>query len=87
MAASAGGMNRFYLILGGLAVAGAAVLAALTLRKPAVSIPANAAVQVSDTSGFHGYYAGSDSAPLSVTARHTPPRDRIAIERVAIAPP
>ena len=44
MAASAGGMNRFYLILGGLAVAGAAVLAALTLRKPAVSIPANATV-------------------------------------------
>lgn len=67
MAASAGGMNRFYLILGGLAVAGAAVLAALTLRKPAVSIPANATVQVSDTSGFHGYYAGSDSAPLTVT--------------------
>jgi protein-disulfide isomerase len=67
MAASAGGMKRFYPILGGLAVAGAAVLAALTLRKPAVSIPANATVQVGDTSGFHGYYLGSDSAPLTVT--------------------
>ena len=67
MAAPAGGLNRFYLILGGLAVAGAVVLGVLALRSKPVSIPANAAVQVSDTSGFHGYYLGSDSAPLTVT--------------------
>jgi protein-disulfide isomerase len=67
MAATAGGMNRFYLILGGLAAAGVAVLVALTLRSKPVSIPANATVAVSDTSGFHGYYLGSDSAPITVT--------------------
>jgi protein-disulfide isomerase len=67
MAAAPSGMNRFYLFLGGAAVAGVAVIGFLTLRKPPISIPANPAIQVTDTSGFHGYVLGSDSARLEVT--------------------
>jgi protein-disulfide isomerase len=67
MAAAPGGMNRFYTLLGGLAVIGAALLIYLSVRRPSVSIPANVTIQISDTSGFHGYYMGSDSAPLTVT--------------------
>lgn len=66
MAAASSGLNRFYYILGAVAVAGAGTLFFMANRK-AVSIPANVTVQVSDTSGFHGYYLGSDSAPLTVT--------------------
>ncbi len=66
MAAASSGLNRFYYILGAVAVAGAGALIFMANRKP-VSIPANVTVQVSDTSGFHGYYLGSDSAPLTVT--------------------
>jgi len=60
-------MNRFYLLLGGIAVAGAGVIAFLAVRKPPVSIPANPVINVADTSGFHGYLYGSDSAALEVT--------------------
>jgi protein-disulfide isomerase len=67
MAAAASGLNRFYYLLGGAAVVGVAVLVFLSVRRPPVSIPANVTIQVSDTSGFHGYYEGSDSAPLMVT--------------------
>lgn len=67
MAAAPGGMNRFYLLLGSIAVAGIGALAFLAARKPAVSIPANPVISVSDTSGFRGYILGSDSAPLEVT--------------------
>ena len=67
MAASPSGLNRFYYLLGGAAILGAAAIGYLAMRKPPVSIPANAVIQVSDTSGFHGYYEGSDSAPLTVT--------------------
>lgn len=66
MASAASGLNRFYYILGAVAVGGAGVLAYMATRN-SVSIPANVVVQVSDTSGFHGYYLGSDSAPLTVT--------------------
>jgi protein-disulfide isomerase len=60
-------MNRFYLLLGLVAVAGLGVLAYLVTRPASVSIPANVAVQVSDTSGFRGYIKGSPSAPVEIT--------------------
>jgi protein-disulfide isomerase len=67
MAESAGGVKPFYLVLGAVAVVGVAGLAWLVLRPRSVSIPANVVVQPADTSGFHGYVVGSDSAPLTVT--------------------
>lgn len=67
MAQGSGGLNRFYLVLGLAVVAGGGVMAYVLTRRPAVSIPANPVIQVSDTSGFSGYYLGSDSAPLTVT--------------------
>lgn len=67
MAAASSGLNRFYYLLGAAAVAAAGALGFMALRRPAVSIPANVVVQVSDTSGFSGYYLGSASAPLTVT--------------------
>jgi protein-disulfide isomerase len=67
MADGSGGLNRFYLVLGLAVVAGGAVMAYVLTRRPAVSIPANPVIEVSDTSGFSGYYLGSDSAPLTVT--------------------
>jgi protein-disulfide isomerase len=66
MAAGTSGLNRFYYILGAVAVGGVAILA-YTASRGKVSIPANVVVQVNDTSGFHGYYLGSDSAPITVT--------------------
>ncbi|MFN8646922.1 MAG: thioredoxin domain-containing protein [Gemmatimonadales bacterium] len=67
MAAASSGLNRFYMLLGATAVAAAAALAFVTLRKPDVSIPANVVVTAADTNGFSGYYLGSDSAPITVT--------------------
>lgn len=61
-----GGMNRFYLLLGLVAVVGAGVLFFMTRRKP-VSIPANVVVTEADTTGFSGYYLGSETAPLTIT--------------------
>lgn len=66
MAASPGGMNRFYLILGGIALVGVAVLAWLASRPADVSIPANVMVQPGDTAGFRGYVLGSADAPVEV---------------------
>jgi protein-disulfide isomerase len=67
MAAAPSGLNRFYYVLGAIALIGVAAIGYLAIRKPPISIPANVTIQVSDTSGFHGYYLGSDSAPLTVT--------------------
>jgi protein-disulfide isomerase len=67
MAAAQSGLNRFYLVLAVVGIAGGAGLAYLAVRRPSVSIPANVTIEVSDTSGFHGYFLGSDSAPLTVT--------------------
>lgn len=67
MAAASGGLSRFYLLLGAAAAAGLGAIAFAALRKPAVSIPANPTISVSDTSGFRGYILGSDSAPIEVT--------------------
>jgi protein-disulfide isomerase len=60
-------MKRFYTLLGAVAVLGAGILG-YQLSKPAtVSIPANVAIQPSDTAGFHGYVKGSDAAPVEIT--------------------
>lgn len=67
MAAATGGMKGFYTLLGAAAVIGAGVIVFLKFQKPALSIPANPVIQVADTSGFRGYFLGSDSAPLEVT--------------------
>lgn len=67
MAAASSGLNRFYLVLAVVGIAGGAGLAYLAVRRPTVSIPAKVTIEVSDTSGFHGYYLGSDSAPVTVT--------------------
>lgn len=67
MAAATGGMKGFYTLLAGAAVIGAGVIGWLAFRKPPVSIPANPEITVADTSGFRGYFLGSDSAPLTVT--------------------
>ena len=67
MAAAPSGLNRFYLALAVVGIAGAAGLAYMAVRRPAISIPAKVTIEVSDTSGFHGYYMGSDSASLTVT--------------------
>jgi protein-disulfide isomerase len=60
-------MSRFYLALGGLAVAGAAVLFFL-MRQPsgAPRAASEAPVAVVDD-GFRGYTQGSDAAPVEVT--------------------
>ncbi len=67
MAAAPSGLNRFYYVLGAVALVGVAALGYMVVRKPPISIPANVTIQVSDTSGFHGYFWGSDSAALTVT--------------------
>src|ERR1043165_4678783 len=67
MAASPSGMNRFYVVLGAGALAGAAALMYMVTRPKAVSIPANVAVLAADTAGFRGYLLGSDSAKVEIT--------------------
>jgi len=67
MAATQGGMKRFYILFAVLALAGLAVLGFLVFRPSSVSIPANVAVQAGDTSGFRGYMRGSPSAPVEIT--------------------
>ena len=61
------GVNRFYLVLGAAALAGLAALV-YQVRKPgSVSIPANVKVELADTTGFHGYLLGADSAKVEVS--------------------
>lgn len=67
MAATQPGLTRFYLLLGGAAIAGAGVLVYLVRRPNAVSIPANVTVLQADTAGFRGYLLGSDSAAVEIT--------------------
>jgi len=67
MAASPVGVKRFYGVLGAVAVVGIGLLG-YQLAKPAtVSVPANVAIQPSDTAGFHGYVKGADSARVEIT--------------------
>jgi len=67
MAAPQPGLNRFYLLLGGLAVAGVGVLAYLAMGRGPVSIPVNVTVAADDTAGFRGYLIGSPDAPVEIT--------------------
>lgn len=60
-------MNRFYLLLGGAALIGVAVFGYVLTRKPPVSIPVNAPISITDTSGFRGYLLGDPNAPIEVT--------------------
>ena len=66
MAAQASGMNRFYLLLGAVALAGIAWLVYQVGKPSGVSIPVNVTVLAEDTAGFRGYVLGSDSAPVEV---------------------
>ena len=67
MATAPPGLKRFYLLLGGVAAAGLAVLAFLVIRPASVSIPVDVKVQPSDTAGFRGYVLGSASAPVEIS--------------------
>jgi protein-disulfide isomerase len=67
MAATPGGMKRFYTVLAVVAAVGIGVLAYLLTRPRSASIPANVAIQPSDTAGFRGYVKGSESAPVEIT--------------------
>lgn len=67
MAAAPGGVNRFYVVLGVVAVIGLGLLAWMMSRPASVSIPANVVVQASDTAGFRGYVLGSADAPVEIT--------------------
>ena len=67
MAASPSGVNRFYLVLGTVALAGLGALVYQVKKPQAVSIPADVTVLTSDTAGFRGYLLGSDSAPIEVS--------------------
>ncbi len=67
MAASPSGVNRFYLVLGAVALAGIAALVYQVKKPEAVSIPANVMVLAADTAGFRGYVLGADSARLEVS--------------------
>ncbi len=66
MAAPAPGMNRFYLVLGAVALAGIAWLVYQVGKPNAVSIPVNVTVLAADTAGFRGYLLGSSAAPVEV---------------------
>jgi protein-disulfide isomerase len=67
MAQAQAGMNRFYLLLGGIAAAGAALLLYMVNKPKAVSIPADVSILAADTAGFQGYFLGSDSAKVTVS--------------------
>jgi protein-disulfide isomerase len=61
------GITRFYAVFAVLAIVGLGALGYLVTRPQAVSIPANVAIQPSDTLGFHGYVKGSADAPVEIT--------------------
>lgn len=67
MAAKQPGVNRFYLLLGALAVIGVGVLVYMATGRGAISIPANVVVTEADTAGFRGYIIGSADAPVEIT--------------------
>lgn len=67
MAAPAPGMNRFYLVLGVVALAGIAWLVYQVGKPSGVSIPVNVTVLAADTAGFRGYLMGSPAAPVEIS--------------------
>jgi protein-disulfide isomerase len=58
------GQKSFYMVLGAIAVAGAAWLGVRTLGAP--DLPVRAAQGTPDASGFQGYILGSADAPVEV---------------------
>ena len=60
-------MNRFYLLLGGLAVGGGGLLFLASRDKEPAQTPGTATVTPVVSDGFAGYTLGSDSAPVEVT--------------------
>jgi protein-disulfide isomerase len=67
MAAPQTGLNRFYLLLGAVAVLGVGALVYMATGRGAVSIPVNVVVTDADTAGFRGYILGSADAPVEIT--------------------
>jgi protein-disulfide isomerase len=67
MAAPRPGLNRFYLLLGAVALAGIAWLVYQVGKPGAVSIPVNVTVLASDTAGFRGYVLGQETAPVEIS--------------------
>ena len=67
MATEPAGLNRFYLLLGAVALAGGGTLLYLAKRPASVSIPVDVTVVEADTAGFRGYILGSDSAGIEVS--------------------
>ena len=61
------GQRPFYLTLAVLILVGGAFIASRSRNGGSISIPANVAVTVADTSGFRGYVLGSANAPVEVT--------------------
>jgi protein-disulfide isomerase len=59
-------MNRFYLLLGAVAVAGGATVFYLVRSVPAASRAATSAPAAVVDDGFRGYTLGSESAPVEV---------------------
>ncbi len=59
-------LNRFYLILLVVAVAGGGLLF-WQVRRGVPSIPANVTVTAADTAGFQGYFLGNADAPVVIT--------------------
>ncbi|HOX19487.1 MAG TPA: thioredoxin domain-containing protein [Gemmatimonadales bacterium] len=59
-------LNRFYLILLVVAVAGGGLLF-WQVRRGVPSIPANVTVTAADTAGFQGYFLGNPDAPVVIT--------------------
>lgn len=66
MAASSSSPNRFYLLIGGLAVVGALALYFLSRQGHSPTIPVAVAVTAGDTAGFRGYLLGSADAPVEI---------------------
>jgi protein-disulfide isomerase len=59
-------LNRFYLLLLAVAIAGGGILY-WQVRGRVPSIPANVVVVATDTTGFSGYYLGKPDAPVVIT--------------------
>lgn len=59
-------LNRFYLALLVIAIAGGGLLY-WQVRRGVPSIPANVTVTVADTAGFQGYFLGQPNAPVVIT--------------------
>ena len=66
MAATSSSPNRFYLLIGGLAVGGALVLYFLSRQGHSPTIPVAVTVTAGGTAGFRGYVLGSADAPVEI---------------------